>query len=52
MLALQALDHEKAHSPTAPYLLARSLAHSWCFINGCQDGIREKPADRWRRESD
>lgn len=42
-----------AHSRTwPPCSRAGALAHSWCLINVCQDGIREKPADRWRRLPD
>ena len=42
----------KRHTPPQPrLLLAWALAYSWRFINVCQERIREKPADRWRRES-
>lgn len=29
-----------------PGPLAWALAHSWCLINVCWDGIKEKPSDQ------
>ena len=45
-------DAKRRTLPWPPCSRAGALAHSWCLINVCQDGIREKPADRWRRLPD